>query len=343
MAENTLSLPARPQCALCKSEDTISRCAGCLVVFYCGRDHQTNDWTQHKTTWTPTKKTRNKLDAEFDALNSMPSTFGFEEKPFENSAGHFWGILDTRDYMRARYAHIEALLKAKTRTAIETALDHSLDILRLNRSDNMGIRSQIPSLYLLLDRDQECYDFAKWWFTCDPDGHYDWGNTDLPYLNIKNANAFEPYDTWRMDYPDLSQLSMLLLVKLRLLFNLEAIERATSATSSKLPTELVDQVRSHIANSAASSNQAFMDDVESGRPLDKYTESLTDQTAMLFAPVKRAYQHYWKGALAPGKHLKARPPYTSPGDVSEMQVSLAQTYDAWAATPGAIQWVRMMK
>lgn len=207
--------------------------------------------------------------------------------------------------MRARYAHVKALLKVKNRTAIKTALDHSLDILRLSRSDNMGIRSQISSLYLLLNRDQECYDFVKWWFTCDPDGHYDWGSTDLPYLNIKNASAFEPSDTWRIGFPDLSQLTMLLLVKLRLLFNLEAIERATSATSSKLPAELVDQVRSHIANSAASSNKGFMDEVESGRPLDKYTESLTDQTAMLFAAVNRANQHYWKGVLAPGKHLSA--------------------------------------
>lgn len=256
---------------------------------------------------------------------------------------HFWGILDTRDYIRARYAYVEALLKIQNRTAIETALDHLLDILRLNRSDNMGVRSQIPGLYLLLDRDQECYEFVKWWFTCDPDGHYDWGNIDLPYLNIKNANAFEPYDSWRMDFPDLLQLYRLLLVKLRVLFNLEAIERATAATGAKLPVELVDQVRSHIANSAAINNQVFMEDVESGRSLDKHTETLTDQLAMLFAAVNRANQHYWKGVLAPRKHLEDRPPYTSPGDVSEMQVSLAQTYDAWAATPGAIQWVQMMK
>lgn len=79
MAENTLLLPARPQRAVCKSEHTLSRCTGCQVVFYCGRNHQTNDWTQHKATCTLTKKIRNKLDAEIDALNNMPSTFGLEE------------------------------------------------------------------------------------------------------------------------------------------------------------------------------------------------------------------------------------------------------------------------
>jgi len=32
---------------------------------------------------------------------------------------------------------------------------------------------------------QEAYDLIKWWETCDPDGHYDWGDLSLPYLTIK--------------------------------------------------------------------------------------------------------------------------------------------------------------
>lgn len=88
----------------------------------------------------------------------------FKARPFESSVGHFWGIPDTRDYMRARYAHVEALLEVQTRTAVARALEHTLDLFRLNRSDNLGVRNLVPSLSIRLGRDQECYDFLKWWY-----------------------------------------------------------------------------------------------------------------------------------------------------------------------------------
>jgi len=129
------------------------------------------------------KKTRNALNAEVEELNSKPESWMFKARPFENSVGHFWGIFDTWDYMRARYTHVEALLEVQPRTAVAKALEHLLDVLRLNHSDNIGVRDLIPSLYLRLGRDQDCYDFLKWWYI-GTDSHYDWGNTSLPYLNI---------------------------------------------------------------------------------------------------------------------------------------------------------------
>lgn len=59
--------------------------------------------------------------------------------------------------MVARKEHVEALLEVKNRTAVQSALDHLLDMLRLNRRDVMGVRDTIPALYIRLDRDQECY------------------------------------------------------------------------------------------------------------------------------------------------------------------------------------------
>ena len=48
---------------------------------------------------------------------------------FEEHAGHFWGILETRDYMRARFALVEALLKVKTYAAVEAAHGNITDML----------------------------------------------------------------------------------------------------------------------------------------------------------------------------------------------------------------------
>ena len=61
---------------------------------------------------------------------------------FEQDAGHFWGILETRPYMRARQGLAQAL-RAKGRR--DEAVEHYWDMLRLNPNDNQGIR------YLLLD------------------------------------------------------------------------------------------------------------------------------------------------------------------------------------------------
>ena len=74
----------------------MSRCVGCDVVFYCGRDHQTAHWSKHKKACKQIKTTKNKLDAEIKTLNAKPSTSKFTEKPFENSVGHFWDVADTR-------------------------------------------------------------------------------------------------------------------------------------------------------------------------------------------------------------------------------------------------------
>ena len=52
-------------------------------------------------------------------------------------AGHFWGFLETRPYMRARAGLASALLKLGD---VDGAIDHFRDMLRLNPNDNQGIR-----------------------------------------------------------------------------------------------------------------------------------------------------------------------------------------------------------
>ncbi len=56
---------------------------------------------------------------------------------FKEYAGHFWGFLETRPYMRAR-AGLAASLNAVGK--VDAAIDHYRDMLRLNPNDNQGIR-----------------------------------------------------------------------------------------------------------------------------------------------------------------------------------------------------------
>ncbi len=58
-------------------------------------------------------------------------------KDFKEYAGHFWGFLETRPYMRARAGLAAALMKLGD---VEGAVAHYRDLLRLNPNDNQGIR-----------------------------------------------------------------------------------------------------------------------------------------------------------------------------------------------------------
>src|SRR5271154_1144014 len=64
---------------------------------------------------------------------------------FKQYAGHFWGFLETRPYMRARAGLAGTLLKLGD---IEGALSHYRDMLKLNPNDNQGIR-YVPAGCLL--------------------------------------------------------------------------------------------------------------------------------------------------------------------------------------------------
>jgi hypothetical protein len=71
---------------------------------------------------------------------------------FRRDVGHFWGILETRPYMRARLGLAHALWTAGRR---DEAVQHLQGILRLNPGDNQGVRYTLAGFLLFLDRDDD--------------------------------------------------------------------------------------------------------------------------------------------------------------------------------------------
>jgi tetratricopeptide (TPR) repeat protein len=71
---------------------------------------------------------------------------------FAQAAGHFWGILETRPYMRARQGLAHFLWTSGRR---EEAVEHLQDMLRLNPGDNQGVRYTLAGFLLFLDRDDD--------------------------------------------------------------------------------------------------------------------------------------------------------------------------------------------
>jgi tetratricopeptide (TPR) repeat protein len=74
------------------------------------------------------------------------------KKAFKEDEGHFWGVLETRPYMRAREGLAQCLWEAGRR---EEAAEHYREMLRLNPNDNQGVRYSLATLLLDLEHDDE--------------------------------------------------------------------------------------------------------------------------------------------------------------------------------------------
>jgi tetratricopeptide (TPR) repeat protein len=71
---------------------------------------------------------------------------------FSDDAGHFWSLLDTRPYMRARAGLAQTLSELGRR---DEASAHYRELLRLNPNDNQGIRYLLLGESLRAGRDDE--------------------------------------------------------------------------------------------------------------------------------------------------------------------------------------------
>ena len=68
---------------------------------------------------------------------------------FQENKGDFWGILETRSYMRARPMLADFLVDAGR---MAEAIRHCETIVQLNPNDNQGVRRTLLAYYLSTDK-----------------------------------------------------------------------------------------------------------------------------------------------------------------------------------------------
>ena len=71
----------------------------------------------------------------------------------EDNIGMFWGIMETRPYMRIRHRKILSLMTLGRYTE---AIVECEEMLRLCENDNMGVRYLLIGLYCVLEKFEEC-------------------------------------------------------------------------------------------------------------------------------------------------------------------------------------------
>jgi tetratricopeptide (TPR) repeat protein len=92
-------------------------------------------------------------------------------KTFKEEVGYFWGLLETRPYMRARAGLAQALWTLGSRSE---AIAHYRDMLRLNPGDNQGIRYILAAALLEIGDDKALQELLQ---AYDQDGSPYWTYT----------------------------------------------------------------------------------------------------------------------------------------------------------------------
>jgi len=104
---------------------------------------------------------------------------------FEDDVGLFWGLIETRPYMRARHELALALWRAGDR---EEAIGHYQDMLRLNPNDNQGIRYLLIDALLELGREAEAAALLKR-YKEDGSAAWAWSGALLAFRRSGNSAA----------------------------------------------------------------------------------------------------------------------------------------------------------
>jgi hypothetical protein len=302
-------------------------------MHYCNSGHQAAHHPAHKKACSKIDKARKSMDIEEQRLRAFEGDMLSMADPFTNGVGHFWGIMETRTYMRLRFALVEALQQVGTRESVEAQLHHLQDMMRLCRGDNMGVRHYVPALLLRLDRDQECYDFVKWYETVGRRSDYDWGDMDLGFLDLKGEDAFEEVQYLCGEYGEVSFLLSALLLKIKLLLDLQNMGAVVKEHGDKVPNEILDEIKRKVVRSPIILEHR---EILESKDHSGLVAKLKRQIKALYDAVWRVNRHVWTVLLQADRHLHTRPSLYSPGGVEEAVLTLHYTYHSWMELPASL-------
>ncbi|CAP92155.1 Pc13g10860 [Penicillium rubens Wisconsin 54-1255] len=231
------------------------------------------------------------MEAQEQALRNHP------DDDFTYGVGRFWKILPTRPYMNARLDYRAALTFVCNVESVQAQLDTLMENLRLCRGDNIGSRDLVPGLMIRLDRDQECYDFLKWWATSAKDPKYNWADPTLAIPgHQKCQSAYE-----------------------------EASENLRKTMDGMMGLRNSNMARNpHIAN---------MTSLEAAPAI----QELKAQIRQLYHTVNKANPYFWPETIKPDETLNAVPSMYMAGSKEEMQATMMWIWNACHETFGALQ------
>jgi hypothetical protein len=309
----------------------LQRCGGCSIALYCGPGHQRSNWPRHKVQCGPIKEMRAKFQAEEARVRAK---LGDTTIP-DNYFAHVHGDTVPSQYMDARSNLMTAILNIRTGEACEAALGHCLEMLRLCRGDNMGARAKVPALYLRLGRDQEAFDFIKWYAANA--STYNWSNAELPFLNMQGEDALE-LDANVEKVIQLTYLSAMTLLKVRLMFDLSALQDEVAKVAPGTMT--AEKKMEYLREEALSDVLLSRPDIVNRADYTDLVTDLREQCFKMYAVVKRRNKFFWPALLNPDKYAVAIPGAYTLGSEAETVLAFRESWYSWSETAPAINFIR---
>jgi hypothetical protein len=237
--------------------------------------------------------------------------------------------------MRARSTVSRLLTELNTLDGVREAYEHMMDMMRLCRVDNLGLRRLLPSIMLRLDLDQECYDFIKWHATADQDGHYDWGDMDLPFLHIHDTDVLEePVPVLKDKYSKFDHIVATLVLKLKLLADIRNLKVARKIFEhQKLVVDLHETIELSVIRSPLSARFTKLDN----DALRRTETKLRKQIMKLGNRIMELNDVFTRMLFKPDEALSARPGYSSSGSREEAVIAIQQSYAVLWETEGVLE------
>ncbi|CAG8259276.1 unnamed protein product [Penicillium salamii] len=328
-----MSVPLPDGCGVCGKEDNTRLCTGCRVMPYGSVEHQSFHRPEHKSDCNRIKKCSDAMKLQEKILRLNPLN---DLDVFEESRGRFWEIWATRPYMDARLNYRAALTFIRNATSVKLQLPTLMETMNLYPADSgVQTREIIPAVMIRLDKDQECYDFLKWWATHgNVYGERSYHDSE-PFLNIKDANPLEPVEPFLRNMEELPHIVCLTLIKIRLYM---IMATKIGAEMNDLPKPPIFDGMSVLNKSSITTNPSIAS--LEGLALAKAAETVMCQIQTLYDAVNDYNPLIWPELLDPDETVGNAPMGKGLSQREQANAVQLWTWLAWAETYGATSFLR---
>ena len=339
-------------CFSCEKEeipDKLFTCSRCGISKYCSKDCQKEDFTLHKKSCKQIKYLKDKLEILAEELHHQDDWDGREENLFETSVGDFWGLDDPRDYCCTRLELADEILHVahdyERISIFDIAISHYLELMRLSHSDNQGCRSRTPFILLSMDRDDDAYNFIKWWESV-PGSDYDWGDPppvrEGEWSYLTNQNRYEDmftvcdklYSGELCSDMDLCFLAALALIKFRILAKHEQRLKEYEAL-------LPHMERLSVGNTLTNVLHIIKEKLVGDKDWIKLMREQEDHLNKYLEMIQKSNKTFLPAVVNPAP-LRSQPcpGEYSEGSVEEAWLTLDYSWKLFHITPGAVQRIK---
>ncbi|CAG8183176.1 unnamed protein product [Penicillium salamii] len=197
-------------------------------------------------------------------------------------------------------------------------------------------REIIPAVMIRLDKDQECYDFLKWWATHgNVYGEQSYHDSE-PFLNIKDANPLEPVEPFLRNMEELPHIVCLTLIKIRLYIIMMNKVGPALANASPKDREIVDGML--VLNKSSIATNPNIASLE-GLALADASMTVMCQIQTLYDAVNDYNPLIWPELLDPDETVGNAPMGKGLSQREQANAVQLWTWLAWAETYGATQFL----